>query len=147
MMIRKFIFIAVLFVLYPWVPAANAELVVVVSATSGIEKLSRDEVIDVFMGRTRKFPNGMHAMPVDISNQHPEKAMFYQTLIGRELAEVNSYWARLRFSGQGTPPLQADNTDEIIRLVADNKGAIGYIERKKLDRRLKLVYALNPATQ
>jgi hypothetical protein len=124
----------------------SAELVVVVSAASGIEKMSRDEVVDLFMGRTRKLPNGTLAIPVDLSNANPEKALFYQQLIGRELAEVNSYWARLRFSGQGMPPLQAENSDELIRLIADNKSAIGYIDRKKLDRRLKPVYIPGQAT-
>ncbi|MBR7781943.1 hypothetical protein [Undibacterium luofuense] len=143
---RRYFLLLMLASLLTVFQTASAELVVVVSAGSGIEKLSRDEVVDLFMGRTRKLPNGALAITVDLSNANPEKAMFYQQLIGRELAEVNSYWARLRFSGQGMPPIQAENSDELIRLIADNKSAIGYIERKKLDRRLKPVYILSQAT-
>lgn len=140
---RRFCLLWLFTLLLTVTQSASAELVVVVSAASGIEKMSRDEVVDLFMGRTRKLPNGTLAIPVDLSNTNPEKALFYQQLIGRELAEVNSYWARLRFSGQGMPPLQAENADELIRLIADNKSAIGYIDRKKLDRRLKPVYILS----
>jgi ABC-type phosphate transport system substrate-binding protein len=122
---------------------ASAELAVVANPNSGIDKLSKDEVINIYMGRTRKLPNGLTGMPIDLSNTHHEKMQFYSLLVGKELAEINSYWARLRFSGLGQPPLQVNSMEDAINLVSENKGAIAYIDSKKIDKRVKLILLLS----
>lgn len=121
----------------------SAELVVIANPHSGIDKLSKDEVINLYMGRHRKLPNGLTVMPIDLSNTNHEKMQFYSLLVGKELAEINSYWARLRFSGLGQPPLQVDSAEDAINLVSENKGAIAYIDSKKIDKRVKLILLLS----
>jgi ABC-type phosphate transport system substrate-binding protein len=118
---------------------AMAELVVITNPGSGVEKLTRDEAVNIFMGRYRKLPSGMAALPVD---ENGEKAVFYRALLGKELPEVQSYWARLVFSGQGSPPRQMENADEVIETVVNNKGAIGYIDKRKVTSRVKVVLDL-----
>ena len=118
---------------------AAAELVIIANPASGVEKLTRDEAVNIFMGRYRRLPSGMAALPMD---ENGEKAVFYRALLGKELPEVQSYWARLVFSGQGSPPRQMENADEVIETVANNKGAIGYIDKKKVTSRVKVVLDL-----
>ncbi|WP_423708201.1 hypothetical protein [Undibacterium sp. WLX3042] len=122
---------------------ASAELAVIGNPNSGIEKLSKDEVINIYMGRTRKLANGLTGIPIDLSNTNQEKMQFYSLLVGKELAEINSYWARLRFSGLGHPPIQVNNAEEAISLVSENKGAIAYIDSRKIDKRVKLILLLS----
>ena len=43
----------------------SAEPVVVVNARSAVPKLSRDEVINIFLGRYRQLPTGETALPID----------------------------------------------------------------------------------
>ena len=119
---------------------AAGDLVVITNTASGVEKLTRDEAVNIFMGRYKKLPSGMTALPVDESS---EKAAFYRALIGKELPEIQSYWARLVFSGQGSPPRPMENTKEVLEIVANNKGAIGYIDRKKVDGRVRIVLDLS----
>lgn len=120
--------------------AAQADLVVIANPQSGIEKLSKDEVINLYMGRNRKLASGMNAMPLDMTAANTEKAKFYALLVNKNLPEINSYWARLMFSGQGSPPMQVESADEVMDIVSSNKAAIGYIERKKLDKRVRMIY-------
>lgn len=120
--------------------AAQADLVVIANPQSGIEKLSKDEVINLYMGRNRKLASGINAMPLDLTAANIEKAKFYALLVNKNLPEINSYWARLMFSGQGSPPMQIESVDEVLDIVSSNKAAIGYIERKKLDKRVKMIY-------
>ena len=120
--------------------AAQADLVVIANPQSGIEKLSKDEVINLYMGRNRKLASGMNAMPLDLTAANTEKAKFYALLVNKNLPEINSYWARLMFSGQGSPPMQVESVDEVLDIVSSNKAAIGYIERKKLDKRVRMIY-------
>lgn len=116
-------------------------LVIVVNVSETIEHLSRDDVINIFLGRYRKWPNGTTARPIDLV---PEKARFYSLLVGKSLPEMNAYWARLIFSGSTAPPLTVENTDELLKLIHSSSGAIGYIDRDKVDSRSKIVFQLEP---
>ncbi len=118
---------------------ASAELVVIANPDSGVETLTRDAVVDIYMGRYQKLPSGVTALPMDFAG---DKAAFYKSLLGKELPEVQSYWARLVFSGQGSPPRQMDDPKDVIDVVASNKGALGYIDRSLVDKRVKIVLAL-----
>jgi ABC-type phosphate transport system substrate-binding protein len=134
----------VTFILAAWLLAAGsayaADLVVIANTGSGFDKLTRDEAVNIFMGRYKKLPSGITALPVDESSQ---KAAFYRMLVGKELAEIQSYWARLIFSGQSSPPRLMDDPNEVIETVSNNKGAIGYIDRKKVTARVKVVLDLS----
>ncbi|MEO5694886.1 MAG: hypothetical protein ABIQ72_17260 [Usitatibacter sp.] len=118
---------------------AGAELVVIANQASGIERLTRDEAINIFMGRYKKLPSGIAALPVD---EGVEKADFYRALVGKELPEIQSYWARLVFSGQGSPPRVMDDARQVIETVANNKGAIGYVDRKNVTPRVRIILEL-----
>ncbi|HLS98639.1 MAG: hypothetical protein RBR91_10515 [Porticoccaceae bacterium] len=107
----------------------GAELVLVVHPDSGLTTLSRDEAINIFMGRHRQLPSGITALPVDLA---PARAEFYQLLTDKTLAQINSYWARLVFSGRASPPRQAQDAAEVLDIVANSRGAIGYVRRRDL---------------
>ena len=120
-------------------PCAADTLVVIVNAASGIEKLDHDQVVNIYMGRYKRLPSGISALPFD---EPTLKAGFYRGLVGKEPEEINSYWARLYFSGQGSPPRQLESAAEVIDAVVQNKGAIGYIAKQKLDPRVKVVHEI-----
>jgi ABC-type phosphate transport system substrate-binding protein len=122
--------------------AEAAELVVIVNPGSGVDRLTKAEVVNIFMGRYKKFASGVSALPVDLAGEQNEKERFYSSLVGMQLAEINSYWARVMFSGRGTPPRQMDTAAEVIEVVSNNKGAIGYIDRTRLDARVRVVYEM-----
>ena len=119
---------------------AAAELVVVANPSSGVERLSRDEVINIFLGRLRQLPSGISAQPVDLSATQPVRSAFYRLLVSKDLAEINAYWARLLFSGRTVPPKQAGGTDEMIGMVANSPGGIGYLERARVNDSVKVVF-------
>ncbi len=121
---------------------AASSIVVVVPAHSEVEKLSREDVTNIFLGRLRQYPNGVAAYPIDQPAAVPEKAAFYRLLVNKEIAEINAYWARLIFSGRTSPPQQARSSDDAVDLLMGNPKAITYLERSKVDRRLKIVLDL-----
>jgi ABC-type phosphate transport system substrate-binding protein len=116
-----------------------AEPVVVVNARSGVAQLSQDDVINIFLGRYRRFPNGGNAIPIDMPLESPLRAEFYRRLVNKDLNEINAYWSRLIFSGKTTPPRQAANVAEIIQLINSNPGSIAYLERNQVDSRVRIV--------
>jgi ABC-type phosphate transport system substrate-binding protein len=125
----------------------RAEPVVVMRAQPGTEKLSREAVTNIFMGRFRTLPSGNPAQPIDQPSDSPLRAQFYLRLVNKDLASINAYWSRLHFSGKATPPLQAASEEEVIRQVLAHPGGIAYISRSQVDSRLRIVLELPPLQQ
>ena len=120
--------------------SATAELVVVSGAKSGIDHLSRQDVVFLFMGRLRQLPTGVQALPLDLAVDSPERADFYRLLVNKEPAEIKAYWSRLVFSGGTRPPQVVDSREDLIRLLGSNPGAIAYMERSRIDPRVRVLF-------
>ena len=121
---------------------AQAELVVIVNTDVKIDKLTRNDVINIFMGRYRKFPDGSSVQPLDIKGESIERQDFYKKLLDKSLADINAYWARLIFSGRTAPPLKLDTQHDVLEKVTIDPTAIGYMERSGLNAKVKVVYSL-----
>lgn len=118
-------------------------IVVIVNPASGVDSLSREEVIDIFLGRFRKLPSGRAALPIDVETT-VERARFYQLLVKKSPAEISSYWARLVFSGQTSPPFQVPDAKTAVELVQSNPNAIAYVDRASVNSRVKVVLEIKP---
>lgn len=114
----------------------DAEIVLIVHPKNSTEQLSRREVIEIFMGRYRIFPNGLMAIPVDADET---RAIFYSLLIQKPLSEINAYWAQLVFSGGKSPPQRVNNCSDVLSIVSNNVNSIGYVYRKDLTPDVKPV--------
>ena len=122
-------------------PVASASgLVVIAHPESGLEQLSRTQVIQYYTGRIKSMPMGEAVATIDVE---PERAHFYQTLLGRDVAEMDAYWARLRFSGQTQPPMLVLNDEAAINRVARQRNAIAYVNENKVDKRVRVVLKLD----
>ena len=123
-------------------PAAMAwaDMVVAANAKSGVEHMTREEVVYVFMGRWRQFPSGVTAVPVDMPADSADYAAFYHQLVNKDPADIKAYWSRLVFSGGARPPRSAQQRDDLLRILLSVPGAIGYIDRSLVDSRMKIVF-------
>ncbi|HQT25033.1 MAG TPA: hypothetical protein PLK99_00350 [Burkholderiales bacterium] len=122
--------------------AEAGELIVIVNAESGVSHLTRSQVINIFLGRNREFPNGRPAVPVDMPAGNPTKALFYRVLVNRDLDQMAAYWSRFVFAGSTAPPLQAKSEQDVIKFVSTHPDAVGYLEGSLSDNRVKAVLTL-----
>ncbi len=122
----------------------RAETVVVMNARSGVVQLSRDEVINIFLGRYRQLPTGEAAIPIDQPEGSALRADFYRQLVNKEPNQINAYWARLIFSGKTAPPKEALSPAEVFSYLLGSPGGIAYIDRAQLDKRLRIVLEFPP---
>ncbi|WP_440903810.1 hypothetical protein ACMZOO_13245 [Catenovulum sp. SX2] len=120
--------------------SAAAELVIVVNKENPIDELSLTNVVDIYTGRYMAFPNGITAEPVDLPNESSEKANFYYQATGLSLAKINSYWARLKFTGRYLPPIQLETAENALTYVQKNTNAVAYIDEKYVTDNVKVVY-------
>ncbi|MDR1709062.1 MAG: hypothetical protein LBS70_05020 [Candidatus Accumulibacter sp.] len=124
-------------------PPALAELAVIVNPQSGVDQLTRTQVINIFLGNNREFPDGLRAKPFDLPAANPDKEIFYRALVNRNLNQMAAYWSRLVFAGNTPPPVQAEDAREVVQMVAANRNAIGYVDRRFVEPgRVRVVFTL-----
>ncbi|HVS66491.1 MAG TPA: phosphate ABC transporter substrate-binding protein [Thermoanaerobaculia bacterium] len=117
----------------------SSEVVVVVAAASPLESLSQAALSDVFLGRTSRLPDGRPAVALDLREGSSARAEFYETYLGRSAAQIKAHWSKIIFTGRGSPPREVANGLEMRRLVAQDPGAIGYLELSLVDDSVKKV--------
>lgn len=123
--------------------AAAAELVVVVSARSPVTTLRAEQVADIFLAETRRFPDGGEAVALDLPIGSPLRDEFYLKVANRTPALMKAYWTKKIFTGRGQPPRELQNSQAVRKLVADNPTLIGYIERSALDASVRPVLVVH----
>ena len=122
---------------------AHADLVVVVNPDNKTEQLTKTQIINIFLGNNREYPGGLPAKPIDLPGSSSEKALFYRGLVNKDLVQMAAYWSRLVFAGNTSPPTSVANGQDVMQIVASNKNAIGYVDRKYVDTtRVKIVFSL-----
>ena len=125
---------------------ARADVFVVVPTASSVKSMTQKELVDLYMGRSRAFPDGTFALPFDLPRDDPGRAAFYRALTGMDLAQINSYWSRLMFSGQTLPPQPLPGEAAMADLVRRNPSAVGYVlQEPAADKGLRVVLVLKSA--
>lgn len=76
---------------------------------------------------------------IDLPEDNPVRASFSTDGLGKSVGNVKAVWAQLVFSGRALLPKQASSDDEVKKLVAANKNAIGYVKASSLDDSVKAV--------
>lgn len=120
--------------------AAGAEdVVAVVSSKSPIVALNSEQVADIFLGKTTRFPDGSAAIPIDQNEDSPDRDRFYAQYTGKSPAQVKAHWSKLIFTGRGQPPRQVANGAEAKRAVAQDPHAIAYIDNRLVDSSVRVL--------
>jgi ABC-type phosphate transport system substrate-binding protein len=123
--------------------AASADVVPVVSARSPVHEMSRNQVVDIFLGRANRFPNGEPAIPIDQAEGSEIRDLFYREFANRSAAQLKAYWSKIVFTGKGEPPREVSPSERVKRVLAENPHFIGYIDRAEVDANVKVVLLPN----
>jgi ABC-type phosphate transport system substrate-binding protein len=123
-----------------WTGAAGAaELVVIVSARNPVTALRPEQVAEIFLAQTGRFPGGEQAVALDLPVGSPLRDEFYDRMAAKSPALMKAYWTKMVFTGRGQPPRELASSAAVRRMVADNPAMIGYIDRAALDASVKAV--------
>lgn len=106
---------------------AMAEVAVIVNSGSGVSSMSDSDVKRIFLGKSKKV-GGAKAAPVDTTEGGAARDAFYSKVVGKNSAQLKSYWSTMIFSGKGTPPKEVSSDADVVAYVAKTKGAIGYVD-------------------
>ncbi|MEO6080602.1 MAG: phosphate ABC transporter substrate-binding protein [Steroidobacteraceae bacterium] len=118
---------------------AHADVVAVVSDTSAVMSLNKEQVVAIFLGKSAHFPNGTQAVPIDQADSTAARTEFYARFAGKSPAQLRAHWSKIIFTGRGRPPRVVANSSEIKKLLLQNPNAIGYIEQSAVDSSVRVV--------
>lgn len=119
-----------------------AGVVVIVSAKSTVASLSKGEAASLYLGKTTTLPGGGSAKLYDSSDANPARGLFYQAATGKSASQVKSVWSRLVFSGRVSPPHELASDAAVVKAVAADPAAVGYVDSAALDGTVKAVLKL-----
>jgi ABC-type phosphate transport system substrate-binding protein len=117
-----------------------ADVVVVVSAKSPVMALSKNQLIDIFLGKVSRYPDGTEAMPLDQAEGSGDRDEFYARAADKSAAQIKAYWSKIIFTGRGQPPPTVSNGLEVRKRIRENPAAIGYIDRALVDDTVRVLF-------
>lgn len=135
----RLLHIAMLILISLLAAPAFSGVAVIVSAKSPLTTLDASDISDIFLGKSPTYPDGREAIPVELKSGSPVKDAFHDATTKKSASQLKSYWAKMLFSGKGTPPKEVDTDNAIKVLVAENPNVIGYVSTDSVDDSVKVV--------
>lgn len=120
----------------------HADILVVVQPDSPLRELTRHQVSDLYLGRSRNPIGSESVLVIEHERDSDLRARFFRQLNGMSLKQINAYWARLQFSGQVLPPPNFRNLKDLLEAIRSNPMAIGYIDSANADGSVRVVLRL-----
>ncbi len=107
---------------------------IIVNLTNRTSSLTRKAISKMFLKKTKKWPDGQKALPVDRLSKSAIRAEFSKTIHKKSVSSIQAYWQRQIFSGHGVPGLEKRTEKEVLDYVRAHPGAIGYVSKNaKMD--------------
>lgn len=120
---------------------ALADIVVIVSQQSPVTSIDMHQARLIFMGKIGSFPDGRKVVVID----QPKSLLhdqFYLAVASKTSYQMASYWSRMMFTGAAMLPIQAATSEEVLRKVANDINAVGYVDSSVLNDKVKAVLRL-----
>ncbi len=113
-----------------------ADVTLVVHKDNPVASLGLAEARNILLGKKVFWSNGQ---AIDVLMQKTDDAHrdFVLMVLGKSPRQLRMYWKRVLFSGEGVPPLELSDDRAVRDLVAINPKAIGFIDIRYLDDRVK----------
>jgi ABC-type phosphate transport system substrate-binding protein len=115
---------------------ARADVVVIVSAQSSTATITADQISRVYMGKSNTL------RPVDLADPSLARREFYAKVVGKDEAQVMAKRMSLVITGKGSAPKELPSGAEVVKAVAADPNAIGYVDRSFVNITVKIVYTV-----
>jgi hypothetical protein len=114
------------------------EYVVVVHHSRDVEALPAIDLQRMFLGKMKKWPDGSSVLPVFNSDEVVHES-FTRDLLHKSTYQLNAYWRKRLYSGQGMLPYTAQSHAEILAYLVKHPNAVSYLPANEVVAPLKSV--------
>ncbi|QTH62936.1 phosphate ABC transporter substrate-binding protein [Psychrosphaera ytuae] len=120
-------------------PISFAASVVVVNAENE-SKITSSDIKKLFLARKGAFNNGDPARLATLEKNNEIREDFNSNILNKSESQYSGYWAKMRFTGRATPPLEFSSSIEVREFVSKNKNAIGVMDAEDVDGSVRVVF-------
>lgn len=138
---RFFILALALLILAPTNIAGQESRMAVIVHPNRRAELSTDEVAQIYLRRKRFWNDGTPIVPLNLPSPAPLRTRFSRLVLQQTEPRLADYWNRLYFDGI-LPPATLASTEAVLRYVASDPNAIGYVPISEVDGSVRVVLHL-----
>ncbi len=118
---------------------ANAgEILVIANPAVPSDSLNSGVISDIYHSRKAKWDNG-DTISVAMLKKGPVHEKFARDIARSTSSKLKNIWKKVIFTGTGTPPKIFRQESDMVRFVAETKGAIGYINASTSHEGVKVI--------
>lgn len=117
---------------------AQAEIALIVHPSNNAE-LDADYFQKIYTGKLASLPDGEAVLAYNFDESNPLRQQFDEKVLRRQTQQIQALWAKLVFTGKGTPPTVVADPAEVIKAVAADVTAIGYVDASAVDASVKVI--------
>ncbi len=115
-----------------------AEVSVIVNTGNG-DSIDEKLIKRIYLGKAKSFPSGSKVTVFTLSSDAEETDLFRQNALKKSNSQYKSYWAKLAFTGKGTPPKELSSANEMINAVKSDTSAIGFVDSGAVTGEVKVI--------
>jgi len=130
-------FLTILFLCFI-ISNSSAQVAVIANNSVPIETISEAKLLDIYSGDIRWWDNGDPVIVFDLEQKTNVKYDFYNFL-GKSTSRMKSIWLKKMLSGEGEPPEALKSEEEMLKIVGETIGAIGFISKDKVVPEVKVL--------
>ncbi|VAW98894.1 hypothetical protein MNBD_GAMMA23-2140 [hydrothermal vent metagenome] len=116
--------------------ASQADVVVIGNKSIRIDSITTKQAKKLWLGKLKKL-GGIKITVVDQTPSNPAFEIFYTSIVKKTPSQLKTYWAKVSFTGKAFPPKQLKDDAAIIKWVASNPGALGYVDSTAVNDTVK----------
>lgn len=132
----KYLFIFIVLVLSF---GSIAKSVVVVNSENQ-SKITSSDIKKLFLARKGSFDNGDPAKLATLESDNEIRKEFNSMVLNKSESQYSGYWAKMRFTGRATPPVELRSSEEVREFVAKHKGALGVMDKADVNDSVRIVF-------
>ena len=109
--------------------SAKAEFLVVVNPSVEVDSLSSQELAQIYALQVKNWQSSQLIKAYTFPSKHPDYKAFSLTVLRTQPHQLNRLWNRVLFTGTGNPPSKVSSSEDMLKMVRTNLGAIGYVKK------------------
>jgi len=135
----KKVIVVAIFYLFGVQSIAHSQVVVIAHKNSPVNNISSVSLSNLYLGEINKLSNGTKVIPLDLKKGNEAKEIFYEAILGRSVRKMQGYWMEKLLTGRGKPPKSFSSEEGLLREVASNISAIGYVSIANVNGDVKVL--------
>ena len=124
-------FIKIILILLVLIVTNASSHYIIINKSNNVSKISKSEIRNIYLGNTITWKNNRKIQIVDYNSESELREEFSKSYLFLSPNKVSMIWLKVTLSGKVSPPKILYKEKDVVKYVAENVDAIGYIESNK----------------